>query len=141
MIDPASVVGGLASGFQLLDYLKERRREFRTISAIFDADCTRLEGAEALQVDRIPVQDNARMWYYRVRQTAGGYVYVPMPLVPTLFIDYGTPNGEQTPSVEFFRFVASPMAQYASGGEPNVRVGFIVAAYDPRALLQAREET
>lgn len=128
----------IGDALALIDFLKKHWTEYSVKSALFSSDGSRIEGDNFIVVDKIPVQDNEKMWFYKVREQPE-YEFVYMPVIPSLHIDYGQIHGTQNPDSKVFRFVGNPMAKFTSGGEPNVLANFIVLGYKPKDLLSARE--
>lgn len=128
----------IGDALALIDFLKKHWTEYSVKSAMFNADGTRIEGDAFIVVDKIPVQDNEKMWFYKVREQPE-YEFVYMPVIPSLHIDYGQIHGTQNPDARVFRFVGNPLAKFTSGGEPNILANFIVLGYKPKDLLSARE--
>lgn len=128
----------IGDALALIDFLKKHWTEYSVKSALFNADGMRIEGDDFIVVDKISVQDNEKMWFYKVREQPE-YEFVYMPVIPSLHIDYGQIQGTQNPDAKVFRFVGNPLAKFTSGGEPNVLANFIVLGYKPKDLLSARE--
>lgn len=105
---------------------------------MLNADGARIEGDDFIVVDKISVQDNEKMWFYKVREELE-YRFVYIPVIPSLHIDYGQNHGIQNPDAKVSRFVGNPLAKFTSVGEPNVLANFIVLGYKPKDLLSARE--
>jgi len=129
----------IGDALTLIDFLKKHWTEYSVKSALFRADGTRVDGDDFIVVDKIPVQDNDKIWFYKVREQPQ-YEFVYMPVIPSLHIDYGQIHGAQNPDAKVFRFVGNPLAKFTSGGEPNVIADFIVVGYKPKDLLAAKEE-
>lgn len=128
----------IADALSLIEFLQKRWQQYTVISALFKWDGTRLEGDERIKTERITVGDLQDKWFYRVKEVEG-YVFVYMPVIPTVYVDYGTLQGDQNPDAKVFRFVGNIFSPVISGGNPNVRVDFIVVGYKPKDLLQIKE--
>ena len=124
----------------LIEFLRKHWVEYKIKSAMFNPQGQRVEGDEEIVLDKISVvSGDSRQWYYRVRPIEG-YVFVFMPTVPgAVHVDLGKPVGADNPSTEYFRFVAHPLATFASGGTPNVLADFIIVGYRPTDLLKKAE--
>ena len=116
------------------DFIKERADAFGEISAIFAVDGKRIEGSDDIEVEVIPT-DAKTKWFYRIKEKEG-YVFVYIPLIPSVYVDYGTAAGLQNPDARFFRFVAHPMSSFTAGGAENVAVDFVVFGYRPKGFLK-----
>lgn len=128
----------IGDALSLIDFLQKHWTEYSVKSALFNSDGVRIEGDSFVEVDKIPVKDNDKMWFYKVKEKPE-YEFVYMPVIPSLSIDYGQIHGTPNPDAKIFRFVSNPMAKFTSGGEPNVVANFIVVGYKPKDLLSARE--
>lgn len=123
----------------LWNFLDEQLDTASVFSALFDADGNRKGGSDLVKVKLIrsgPV--DGPIWFYQV-EPYKDYVFVPMPVNPALYFDYGQLNSSNNPDARFFRFVASPMSRYSSGGEPNVKVDFMVFGYKPDDLMNRKK--
>jgi hypothetical protein len=122
----------------LIDFLRRNYQEYSTKSALFDYEGKKKEGDDLIEVERINT-DKPHIWFYKVKEK-DEYVFIYMPVIPALYIDYGTHSGTTNPNSNIFRFVGSPMASFSSGGEANVISDFIVVAYKPKELLRLHED-
>ncbi|OHA10214.1 MAG: hypothetical protein A3H71_00735 [Candidatus Sungbacteria bacterium RIFCSPLOWO2_02_FULL_48_13b] len=52
----------------LIDFLKKHWTEYSVKSALFSADGTCSEGDDFIVVDKVSVQDNEKMWFYKVHE-------------------------------------------------------------------------
>lgn len=93
----------IGDAIALIDFLMKHKKEYQTKSALFSWDRTRKEGDKIIDVIRIPHPDN-RIWFYKVKEVEG-YVFVYMPVIPSLYIDYGQLQGDTNPDANVFRFV------------------------------------
>lgn len=123
----------------LIDFLRKHYSEYAIKSALFSSDGNRIEGDDTIQVSKIPSSANPQIWFYRVAPV-DGYEFVYMPVIPSLYVDYGQLKGQNNPDANLFRFVGSPLSTFASGGDPNVISNFIVVGYRPKDLLSVREK-
>ncbi|MFA4937437.1 MAG: hypothetical protein WC575_04115 [Patescibacteria group bacterium] len=121
----------------LIDFLRKHYLEYKVKSALFSVDGIHIEGDETIQVEKVSTLDQ-RVWFYKVKEV-DGYEFVYMPVIPSLYIDYGQLQGQSNPDSKIFRFVGNPMAKFTSGGEPNVVANFIIVGYRPKDLLKSRE--
>ena len=128
----------ISDALALIEFLKKHWTEYSVKSALFSSDGSRVEGDTFIEVDRIPMDGNDKIWFYKVREKFE-YEFVYMPVISSLYIDYGQIHGTTNPDAKVFRFVGSPLARFAGGGEPNVLANFIVVGYKPKDLLSARE--
>lgn len=123
----------------LIDFFDKTKHSVSTKSALFRWDGTKIEGDNEIQIVLSSDPNNSKIWFYKVKDI-NPYVFVYMPVIPSLFIAYGVASGEKNPDAKFFRFVASPMSKFTSGGEENVKVDFIVVGYKPKDLLNIKEK-
>ncbi len=114
-------------------FIKERADAFGEISAMFAVDGERIDGSDKIEVEVIRGRSKTE-WFYRIKEIEG-YVFLYMPLIPSVYVDYGTPEGQQNPDARIFRFVAHSMASFTAGGAGNVEVDFVVFGYRPRGFL------
>ena len=128
----------ISDALSLIEFLKKHWVEYSVKSALFNSDGSRVEGDSFIEIDRIPTTGNEKMWFYKVREKPE-YEFVYMPVIPSLYVDYGQIHGTNNPDAKVFRFVGNPMSKFTSGGEPNVLASFIVVGYKPKDLLSARE--
>lgn len=122
----------------LIEYLQKHYDKYKIVSAFFDWDAKKIEGSDLVEVIKIPSSNNGQ-WFYTVKEV-DGYVFVFMPVIPSVHIDFGTATGEINPESKFFRFVGNPFSSVISGGNNNVKVKFIVVGYKPKDLLKISEE-
>ena len=127
----------IGDALALWELFEKRRDEFRIKSALFSPDGTRIEGDKELMV-RTHTTSDERIWFYEILGPEK-YVFVYMPVIPSVHLDYGTETNGHNPDAKFFRFVSNPLARFASGGDPNVKVNFMVFAYQPSDLLRIGE--
>ena len=142
MTDPLSVVvGGLAIGQGALQFLSYVRSVAGTkvISAYFKWDGTRLEGSDKIEIDKHSDQPDATVWWYSVKPQKD-YVFVRIPVVESGTHELlGQVNDEPNPDYRYWQWVPQgPQGVIADGGtQPvNVKVGFIVVGYRPKALIK-----
>ena len=128
----------IGDAIAVIDFLLKQADKIGVIRALFDADGSRIEGSERIIVDKIS-SGNPTTGYYKIRDV-DDYEFVYSPVIPTLYVGYGTPSGKSNPDARYFRFVGDPMSRYASGGAPNITVKFLVVGYKPKKLLQGTEE-
>lgn len=121
----------------LIDFLSKHKRDYQTKSALFSYDGTKINGDNLIEVQKIPTND-VRIWFYKIKEVTN-FEFIYMPVIPSLYIDYGQFEGDTNPNAKIFRFVGNPLAKFSSGGEPNVKANFIVVAYKPSDLLVLRE--
>jgi len=122
----------------LIDFLRKYWTEYSVKSALFNSDGKRIEGDSFIEVDKIPMRGNDKVWFYKVKDKPE-YEFIYMPVIPSLSVDYGLKDGAANPDAKIFRFVSNPMAGFTSGGASNVIADFIVVGYKPKDLLSARE--
>lgn len=122
----------------LIEFLRNHYSEYSVKSALFSSDSKRIEGDLIIEVIKIPSSNNSRIWFYKVKEVED-YEFVYMPVIPSLFTDYGQIQNQQNPDSKIFRFVGNPMSSFTSGGAPNVITNFIVVGYRPKDILLFRE--
>lgn len=121
-----------------IDFLKKHWTEYSIKSALFNSDGSRVEGDTFIEVERIPMDGNKEIWFYKVKEKPE-YEFVYMPVIPSLYVDYGRIDGTANPDAKVFRFVGNPLAKFTSGGESNVLANFIIVGYKPKDLLSTKE--
>jgi len=122
----------------LIEFLKKNWQEYQTISALFDYDGILIEGDKRIIVEKIFVEDSKDKWFYRIKPLED-YVFIYMPLIPSVQVDNGTVREEANPDANFFRFVGNIFSSVISGGNPNIKVNFLIMGYKPKDLLQKKE--
>jgi len=121
----------------LIGFLQKHWVEYSVKSALFNSDCVKIEGDNFIEVSKL-VSKDSKIWFYKVKEKTE-YEFIYMPVIPSLYIDYGQISGTVNPDAKIFRFVSNPLAKFTSGGEPNVISNFIVIGYKPKDLLSDRE--
>ena len=124
----------IADVLTLWDFLEKRYDQYTVIHALFSWDFKRLNGDENIEVEKIVHPTDPAIWYYRVKPYKN-YIFVPFPVNPAVNVDYGSVEGTN-PDSNIFRYVSSPMAYFASGGEKNLKVNFIVFGYEAENLIE-----
>jgi len=122
----------------LIEFLKKNIKKHSVKSALFNCNGQLKEGDSFIEIVRINTNKNC-IWFYKIKEKKD-YVFIYMPVIPSLYIDYGMQSGTKNPDSTIFRFVSSPMAKFTSGGESNVISDFIVVAYKPKDLLNLKED-
>lgn len=130
----------ISDALALIDFLKKNWEHYKTVSALFKWDGTKVEGDDKIAVVKIQVKGSRDKWFFRIRPV-DGYVFVYMPLIPSVVVDNGTLGGEKNPDADLFRFVGNLFSSVISGGNPNVKADFLVVGYKPKDLLRVREES
>lgn len=130
----------ISDALALINLLQSQWKKYSVISALFNFEGLRVEGDRNIQVDRINVTNSKDKWYFRIKDL-DGYVFVYMPLIPTVFVDYGILSNNINPNAKVFRFVGNIFSPVISGGNPNVLVDFIVVGYKPKDLLNIKEKS
>lgn len=128
----------IADILAVYNFIKDEVDNAVVLSALFSDEGTRIEGDESIKVKIHKVTDT--QWFYEI-EAIDDYVLIPFPVNPAVYVDYGMDNGSQNPSTKFFRYVSSPLSRYSGGGEPNVKVNFLVFGYKPADLLDKRKKT
>jgi len=127
----------IADIISLIEFLRKNWDRCQVINALFDWEGKRIEGSSKIVVDRIEVEGREEQWFYKIKELKD-YVFIFMPVIPT-YIDYGTKRGDKNPDARFFRFVGNSFSSVISGGNPNVKVSFIVIGYKPKNLLTIKK--
>ena len=122
----------------VIDFLEKKAGELSTVSALFDYMGHRQAGDGRIDIEKIDIQGDNSKWFYRVKPIKD-YIFVYAPLIPSLYIDYGTKVGAANPDANIFRFVGNALSYVISDGNPNVMSDFIVVGYKPKALLKKTE--
>ena len=129
----------ISDAITLIEFLRKHWEQYSVISALFQWNGTRIEGDERIIVEKIPVEGREDTWFYKIREIEG-YVFVHMPVIPgSVYIDNAKVKGEKNPDAKLFRYVGNIFSPVISGGNPNVKVDFIVVGYKPRDLLRMKE--
>ncbi|MGD0284522.1 MAG: hypothetical protein ABSB12_02930 [Candidatus Saccharimonadales bacterium] len=124
----------LSDALALVDFLQKNKAKYTTLGALFDSSGQRIEGSQRIIIDKIPSSSSPdTIWFYKVRPV-NGYVFTPIP-VTVCYIDYGLRQGSNNPDSETFRFVATPMSTFTSGGAQNLLISFTIIGYKPKQLL------
>lgn len=118
----------------IVNFLSEEIDDASVLSALFKYDGARLKGDPKIVVDVMNVSNNTNIWFYKVRPI-DNYVFVSVPVNPSLYVDYGKMNGEKGLSANTFRYVSNPLSSFTEGGATNVSVDFMVFGYRPEDLL------
>ena len=128
----------IADAITLIEFLKKYWEQYSVISALFDWKGQKIEGDERIAVERIIADGSENKWFYKIKELEE-YVFIYMPVIPTVYVDYGMKIGEQNPNAKFFRFVGNIFSSVISGGNSNVKVDFIVVGYKPKDLLKTKK--
>lgn len=124
----------LSDVLTLWDFLEKRYNKYTVIHALFSAEGKRINGNDKIVVELIP-STKPSIWYFRIKPYKN-YIFVPFPVNPAVNVDYGTLHDDVNPDSGIFRYVSSPMAHFASGGEENLKVDFIVFGYEVENLIE-----
>ena len=124
----------IADAIAILNELKAHYDEWGVRNALFDWQGNRIEGDDDLRVEVTRDATRDDCWFYHVHGPKG-YEFVHMPVVAGVYPDYGHPAGSKNADARFFRYVPTPLSS-AMGGNPNVKVNFVVFGYPPKALLR-----
>jgi len=119
-------------------FLKDTIKDITIFEALFSYDGTLVEGNDVIKLRLHGAPGKDRVWFYEVLPIED-YIFVPFPVNPAVYVDYGKQEGRLNSNAKFFRYVASPMSKYAQDGEENVEVDFIVFGYKPSDLIKARK--
>lgn len=118
----------------LYNFLDKKLANASILKAMFLWDGSRKSGNTEINIRVHGNPSTDHTWFYEVTPY-NDFVFVPFPVNPSVNIDFGKANTENVPNANFFRYVSSPIAKYASGGEDNVKVNFVVFGYKPDDLL------
>lgn len=121
----------------LYEFLQKRRAEYKIISALFDAEGNRKEGDSRIEVRKILPSNNPEQWFYNIK-SVDDFVFIYMPVIPSVYVDYGIPADKKYMDANFFRFVGTPISAVMGGRAQNVAVDFLVVGYKPKDLLSAK---
>lgn len=128
----------ISDAIALYELLRGIRLEHRVLSALFDADGSRVEGDDELSVRVHQGAGDTNKWWY---ETCGptGYEFVRIPVnVGGVVESLGQAQGQGSRDSKYFRYVAAPDGR-VHGDLVNVRVNFMVFAYRPKDLLNLGE--
>lgn len=128
----------LGDALALFSFIEKKVEENRIIQAHFGWDGTRISGSEWIKITVSCIPRQNKIWFYHI-QPYGGYIFIPFPVNPEVNVDYGTAVDDTNPSVEFFRYVSSPMARFTLGTEENLKVDFFVFGYLPTDLMTIKK--
>lgn len=106
--------------------------------ALFDFNGNLISGDDVISVKKMAASNNPNVWFYKVNPI-DGYVFIYLPIIPSVAVDFGTKEGSKNPSAEFFRFIDNPMKSITVGGAPNVEVNFMVYGYRAESFLQLKK--
>ena len=123
----------------VIEYIEKHADRLGTISALFDADGKRISGSAELEVEVLPTTSEKlqTQWFYKVKEKKD-YVFVYMPLIPSVYVDYGHVADNPNADAKIFRFVGNPMSTFQQGGSPNVEVDFHVIGYRADKFLKQK---
>lgn len=122
----------------VVKFLDEHLEKGSIFSAMFDWQGNRKSGSEIVKVKTHPLPDRDDTWFYEVEEYKD-YVFIPFPVIPSVYFDYGIVRNSKNADARFFRFVSSPMSKYSVGGEANLRVDFMVFGYKPTDLMDLKK--
>ncbi len=128
----------ISDAITLIDFLKKNWEQYQTISALFNWEGKRLDGDDKIVIQKIIIKDQKDKWFYKVKELEP-YVFVYMPLIPTVHLDYGLLEGDTNPDAKIFRFVGNIFSSVISGGNSNIKTDFIIVGYKPKELLGKKE--
>ena len=125
----------------VIDFVEKRAEELGKIAAMFKANGDKISGSDEIEVEVLPTTDEKTQsqWFYRIKEKKD-YVFVYMPLIPSVYVAYGSVGDNPNPDANIFRFVGNPMSAFQAGGAPNVEVDFIVIGYKPDKFLKQKEK-
>ena len=109
------------------------------ISAYFQWDGTRVEGDEAISVERHPSDGSDAVWWFSVKEVPE-YTFIRMSVIESCAYELvGCVAGEENPDVRYWRWVAPEKPGIIRDGKyepPNLKVDFVVVGYQPKALIK-----
>ena len=92
-----------------------------------------------MAVERIPVAGGPDSWFFRVKEF-DDYIFLHMPVLPgSVYTDNGTLQGEHNPDAKLLRYVRNVFSSVISGGNPSVKVDFVVMGYKPKDFLRSKK--
>ncbi len=122
----------------VLKFIDENLEKSSIFSAMFDWKGELKSGDKTIQIQVIKVKDRNDQWFYKV-QSYKDYVFIPFPVIPNVYFDYGRKSNDLNPEADMFRFVSHPMSTFTNGGEKNLKVDFMVFGYKPSDLMDMRK--
>ncbi len=124
----------LSDIISLYELLDRKLADASILKALFSSNGNRTWGDENILVRMSGDPMTAKIWFYEIAPYKD-YIFVPLPINPSVNVDFGKAPDENVPNSKFFRYVSSPMAKFTSGGEENVKVDFMVFGYKAEDLL------
>jgi len=88
-------------------FLKDTVEDITILEGLFSYDVTLVEGNEIIKIRLHGTPDKDRTWFCEVLPYED-YIFVPFPVNPAVYADYGKQGGKDNPNAKFFRYVASP---------------------------------
>ncbi|MEX0616275.1 MAG: hypothetical protein WD231_00515 [Candidatus Woykebacteria bacterium] len=82
-------------------FLKETVEDITVIEALFSYDGILVEGDEVIKIRLHGTPGQDRVWFYEVLPYED-YIFVPFPVNPAVYVDYGKQNGKENPNAKFF---------------------------------------
>ena len=104
------------------------------LKGVFSWDGNKKNGSAEIAIRLHGNPQTDKYWFYQVLPYKN-FTFVPFPTNPAVHFDFGIANSDKNPNADYFRFVSSPLSKVMSGGEPNVKVDFIVLGYLPEDLI------
>ncbi len=125
----------IGDAIALLGLIRKIMAERAIRSAIFSWKGERIDGDEAIEVVVHPLEGNDSVWWYQVTPIAGHH-FIRVPVNASAVIEsLGTPSGSSNRDSDFFRYVPVPDGHIFGGEIPNVKVDFMLFAYQRSDLL------
>lgn len=142
MTDPITLIGtgvSVASGaFEILNVARGLKGA-GIISALFDEVGNRTDGSNKIEVLKVIEERRPDIWWYTVKEVHG-YVFERIPLTSSCVLESaGRINNDMNPYAKCWRWhgVEDTRTLYnGTSSPPNIKVGFIVVGYKPKALLK-----
>lgn len=118
----------------LYEFIDKKLDKASVLRAYFSWDGIKKYGSDEISIRLSANPNKEKIWFYQITPYKN-FVFVPYPVNPGINIDFGKQTDDKNPDSSFFRYVASPLAKFASGGEENIKVDFIVLGYIPNDLI------
>jgi hypothetical protein len=121
----------------ILDLYKFVSKELESASvlkALFSWNGTKKSGSDKIKIQLHGNPASDKHWFYEVLPYEN-FIFTPIPVNPSVNVDFGKAENDKNPDSKYFRYVSSPLAKVMAGGEENVKVDFMVFGYVPEDLM------
>ncbi len=115
-------------------FIDKKLENASVLKALSSWDGTRKYGSKEINVHLSGNPLSDKIWFYDIMPYKN-FIFIPFPVNPGVNVDFGKAQNEVSPDSKYFRYVASPLAKFASEGEENVKVDFVVFGYLVEDLL------